>query len=389
MIRQIKFNNFYSFKGEHTLNFVTNKKKSDNYFNTFDGKQITKVAIVVGPNNSGKTNLMKLLGFLDYFISTSTRPAGDEDFGVGFKAYAFCDQQPSVFEIEFETEEKLYFYKLKATQDSVVEESISARDLVKNSRVYKIFDRKEDSIVLNNKVLPGVTKKSLEHIKSNVSAIAFLNSTYDFAEIQGISEYFLGFRTNINEQGDVQSLIKSIQLAANAYDVFPDMKEKMEGLISEFDLGIKKFKFTKDKVNKSLEVEAVHQIDKKDFRMSLSYESRGTQALFAGIFDILASIEEGEVLALDEIENGLHPQAVTKLVRYIIDDFSERKRQFIFSSHSFEIMRRLDAQQMIFVEKENNESTLFRLDEVSVRPDENFLSKYMSGAYGAFPKIRI
>jgi AAA15 family ATPase/GTPase len=332
---------------------------------------------------------MKLLGFLDYFISTSTRPAGDEDFGVGFKAYAFCDQQPSVFEIEFETEEKLYFYKLKATQDSVVEESISARDLVKNSRVYKIFDRKEDSIVLNNKVLPGVTKKSLEHIKSNVSAIAFLNSTYDFAEIQGISEYFLGFRTNINEQGDVQSLIKSIQLAANAYDVFPDMKEKMEGLISEFDLGIKKFKFTKDKVNKSLEVEAVHQIDKKDFRMSLSYESRGTQALFAGIFDILASIEEGEVLALDEIENGLHPQAVTKLVRYIIDEFSERKRQFIFSSHSFEIMRRLDAQQMIFVEKENNESTLFRLDEVSVRPDENFLSKYMSGAYGAFPKIRI
>jgi AAA15 family ATPase/GTPase len=270
-----------------------------------------------------------------------------------------------------------------------VEESISARDLVKNSRVYKIFDRKEDSIVLNNKVLPGVTKKSLEHIKSNVSAIAFLNSTYDFAEIQGISEYFLGFRTNINEQGDVQSLIKSIQLAANAYDVFPDMKEKMEGLISEFDLGIKKFKFTKDKVNKSLEVEAVHQIDKKDFRMSLSYESRGTQALFAGIFDILASIEEGEVLALDEIENGLHPQAVTKLVRYIIDEFSERKRQFIFSSHSFEIMRRLDAQQMIFVEKENNESTLFRLDEVSVRPDENFLSKYMSGAYGAFPKIRI
>ncbi|EKE21482.1 MAG: hypothetical protein ACD_7C00218G0002, partial [uncultured bacterium] len=33
---------------------------------------------------------------------------------------------------------------------------------------------------------------------------------------------------------------------------------------------------------------------------------------------------------------------------------------------------------------------ILRLNKVEgIRPDENFLSKYMTGVYGAFPKIRV
>ena len=68
MIRKITFSNFYSFKDKQTLDFTTTKKKGDNYYQTFDGKQISKVVAFLGPNNSGKTNVIKVLGFIDYFL---------------------------------------------------------------------------------------------------------------------------------------------------------------------------------------------------------------------------------------------------------------------------------------------------------------------------------
>ena len=47
--------------------------------------------------------------------------------------------------------------------------------------------------------------------------------------------------------------------------------------------------------------------------------------------------------------------------------------------------------QMYLVEKNNNsESHVYRLNQIKgIRSDDNFLSKYMTGAYGAFPKIRV
>ncbi len=387
MIRKIKFSNFYSFKGTHEIDFTTNKKKSDNYYDTFDGKQISKVAILIGPNNSGKTNLMKLFGFLDYFMSISTRD--DDGFGVGFKSYAFFSSRPSSFEVEFETKHKLYVYKLKTNTNEVLEESLSARKLVSNSRTYKIFEREKNNIFVNKNVVPGITQKSLSSIKDSVSVVAFIKSSYDIDEIDEVAEYFLGFRTNINEQGDVRPTISAIEFAGNAYIAFPEVKIKMEELIKDFDLGIEGFKISKDKDNKEFSIHAIHKVNGRKFNLPLSYESRGTQALFGGLFDIIAAINDGSVLALDEIETGLHPHAVSKLVRYIIDEFSEKKRQLIFSSHSFEFMKKLDPQQIFFVEKIANESSIFRLDQFGVRSDDNFLAKYMAGSYGAFPKIRI
>lgn len=387
MIRKIKFSNFYSFKGTHEIDFTTNKKKSENYFNTFDGKQISKVAIIVGPNNSGKTNLMKLFGYLDYFISNPTRE--DEKFGLGFKQYAFSPKKPSTFEMEFETESKLYFYKLKTTSEKVLEESLSAKKLNKNSRIYKIFEREKEKITVNKKLIPGITQKSLSSIKDNVSTIAFIKSGHDIDEIDEVADYFYRFVTNINEQGDARSVIRSIALAGEAYETYPELKERMEEMIHGFNIDVKSFSINTNKEEKTMTIDAVHNVDGKVYNLPLGYESRGTQALFAGIIDILLSIEDGTVLALDEIETGLHPHAVYKLLTFIVDEFSEKKRQFIFSSHSFEFLRKLDPQQIFFVEKINNSSTFFRLDELGVRPDENFLSKYMSGAYGAFPRIRI
>ena len=55
------------------------------------------------------------------------------------------------------------------------------------------------------------------------------------------------------------------------------------------------------------------------------------------------------------------------------------------------VMKKFDMQQIFMVDKtEDLTSFAYRLDDVEgVRTDENFLAKYMSGAYGAFPDIKV
>lgn len=385
MIRKISFSNFYSFKGTQTIDFTTSKKKNDNYFNTFDGKQISKVAAFVGPNNSGKTNVIKVLGFIDYFLSVPNR--NHDDFDLAFKTYAFCKQQPSKFYIEFETDKKLYFYTLEAAPDRVISEVLEAKLLAKSARKYLIFNRIGNEVEVNKKIVSGVTKKSLSTIRDDISVVAFLKSGFNVGEINEVSDYFQGFRTNINEVGYVRSPEDRIDTAAEAYNKFPELKEAMEDIIVNFDLGIESFSIKKN--DESLSVSAKHKVDNKIYELPMDYESRGTKSLFVELLFIVISILEGTVLALDEIESGLHPQAVDKLIQYVVDSFSEEKKQFIFTSHSLNFMKRYDPQQIFLVEKKENESEVFRLDELDIRPDENFYAKYMSGTYGAFPKIRV
>lgn len=387
MIRKIKFKNFYSFKEEQTVDFTASKKKSENYFQTFDGKQISKIAAFAGPNNSGKTNVMKVFGFVDYFLSVPARglSSGEQ---VGFKSYTFGKEEPSSFYVEFETQNKLYFYTLEATAAKVLAEKLEAKKLVKNARKYKIFSRKGTDVMVNKNVVSGITQKALGSIREDVSVVAFLKANYDVDEINEVSHYFALFRTNVNEAGVVRSAEENMGFVAAAYKKFPELKEKMEEFVRNFDLGIEGFNIQEAK-DGEITVDALHKVGDKTYKLPIGYESRGTKSLFVELLNIIISIEEGTVLVLDEIETGLHPEAVEKLVQFVVDNFADQKKQFIFTSHSLGYMRKYDPQQMYLVEKENNTSSLFRLDELNVRPDENFFAKYMSGSYGAFPRIRV
>ena len=61
MIHKLRFKNFYSFLGETEVNFVVDKNApvTDAYFTDPYGNRLTKLMAFIGPNASGKTNLLK------------------------------------------------------------------------------------------------------------------------------------------------------------------------------------------------------------------------------------------------------------------------------------------------------------------------------------------
>ncbi len=392
MIRKIKFSNFYSFKGEQEISFLAKKKKTYDYFQSKSGDQISKIAGFIGGNASGKTNIMRLFSFLSYFVILERRQDIDFNKDIAYKTF-FNNDKPTNIEVEFEDGDNIYFYKISIKNNITLKEKLSIKKIQKNSKREEIFIRELNDIKkLNEKYFDDFPIKFLKIIRADISLVAYLKSHYNIKIINDVFNYFSKFRTNINEIGQKYAVIKQIKII-DEYLKNDELKKEMEDVISNFDIGLKGFEIIKKIIENRvvITIQGIHKTKEKNKKLDFSYESSGTQSLFFTLANILNSLKNNSVVIIDEIESNLHPEALNKIITYFIDENEEKKAQLIFSSHSLDFMNKLDMHQIHLVEKnDNSESFVYRLNQIrGIRSDENFLAKYMAGAYGAFPKIRV
>jgi len=238
MIRKVRFSNFYSFYKEQEINFLANKKKTYDYYTSKSGEQITKIAGFIGGNASGKTNVMRLFSFFSHFVcrKTSEEPALIKD--IAYKTF-FNSKEKSDFYIEFEKNDSIFYYDFSIKNNVIIKESLSVRQIEKNAREIIIFARQSNTIkLLNNNYFTNLSIDTLPKIREDVSFIAFIKqSPYSIDIINIVYDYFLGFKTNINEKGQLNNLahqFKTLDIYLNDNDV----KKGMEDFICRFDGGL-------------------------------------------------------------------------------------------------------------------------------------------------------
>ena len=73
MLHKYRFKNFFSFAGETEVSFLLNRQTpvTDLVFESPGGARLSKVVAAIGPNASGKTNVLKPLAFLSWFVTHS------------------------------------------------------------------------------------------------------------------------------------------------------------------------------------------------------------------------------------------------------------------------------------------------------------------------------
>ena len=137
-------------------------------------------------------------------------------------------------------------------------------------------------------------------------------------------------------------------------------------------------------------VNTKHIINGTEFEFDISEESSGTQIIFSYIPVLKDVLDNGKVLIIDEFDKSLHPF----IVKYIVEIFNDTKinkkgAQLIFNTHDtnlldLELLRR---DQIWFAEKNSKDgsSTIYPLDDFSVRKTENIEKGYLLGRYGAIP----
>ncbi len=388
MVRKIKFKNFYSFKDEYEINLLASRKSDYSYYESPTGDYITKVGAFIGANASGKTNVMRLFSFLSYFVCAGSKKEDIVDNNIPFRTF-FNNKESSLFEFEFEYKGKIYYYTLVVENDTVKKEKLTLKRVEKYSKPIDVFVREADDIShLHRDYFKGFSKKFSKNIRLDVSLIGFLKAHYSIDVIDEVYEYFDKFETNINEIGQINNFNHKIK-TVKKYLEDKELKISMEKVVSNFDLGLNGFHIKEE--GGKLTIEGLHKKEKAENKLPFQYESRGTRSLFYVLANILTAIKTDSVVIIDEIESGFHPDALRKLISYFIDENADSSAQILFSSHSLQFLNKLDMHQIYLVEKSKDcESEVYRLNSVDgIRSDENFLRKYLAGAYGAFPKIRV
>lgn len=175
--------------------------------------------------------------------------------------------------------------------------------------------------------------------------------------------------------------------------------EKKAQILKELllaDLGIVDVAIKKSNANAPI-ITTTHRILDEDgnaeyFNLLMEQESVGTQHFFARIGGWLDSLDNGDLLVVDEIEDCLHPLLTRRLIEMFQDKTVNTKgAQLIFTTHDVMLLDLsfLYRDQIWFAEKNDQTCTteLFSLASFSPKKGENVRKGYLQGRFGAIPLL--
>lgn len=395
MLHSYRFSNHYSFSESTEVSFVLDGKAPDNRmsFMSPTGERLSKVLAIFGANGSGKTNLLKPLAFLNWFLRDSFRAPANEPIPV--RRHFFSEEQAAEFELVFEALESIWRYELKLTSKRVLSEALYKKTSKYFSYVFRReWQETEKSYVVRQQGFrfnPIEARKVSERVSLMSAALQ-----YQVGLAQKLMDT-LAVQTNVHELGRSYMGHNHVLEASREYGGDQRMMLRMSELLQEWDLGLSGVDVRREKIRNEANQEeemffpwGIHNVKGKTVELPLLHESSGTQSAFVLLSRLLVVLQNGGIAVIDELENDLHPEMLTPILDlFFSPNTNPKNAQLIFTCHATSILNQFDKGQILLVEKDADcESHTWRLDSVKgVRADDNFYAKYMAGAYGAVPQI--
>ena len=369
--------NFYSFKEDFD---VTLEHKDE----------VLSVLGIKGTNASGKTNVVRALSYIRMFMYDSFSQIKPED-GMLYKPFFDSNESTELY-IHFKTGDIEYKYEIEFTEESLIREVLSRKE----SRWTIILIREEQNITECIKALDELKAININRTNSSIISIAHqhglkeLETFYSFAENIGTNVNILGKMTNDEHFMGHKEI-------SEAYFNDEKLLDVVANLLNKADTGISRIEIVEieDKITKELTYEPLfhHEVDGKIYKLQYYDESNGTQLLYRQLGAYLTTLKFGTILAYDEFDIGLHPDLSLMMIDLFEDkEINKNGAQLIFTSHHSEVIDKLGKYRLVFVNKEDNESYLYRLDEIPgdiLRPDRSIMPAYNSHKIGGRPKVMV
>ena len=414
MLLRFSVQNFRSIAEEQTFSMVAGKSSSGKIeystpTNNILAPYALKVATIVGPNASGKSNLLKAMYFFRNFIldCVGTTNINNKIPIEPFRLDRKLEKSPSEFEVCFIHEGNFYQYGFTLDENRVYKEWLFSKPNEKNTRMRTLFTRAYDVEKKAYKwhISPSIKGEKLSWKNSTRDDALFLSTAVqlnssDFSGVYvWLSRYFkISLDLDINDntytynqclnpktKKDILNLVKDIDV-----DIF-DIESIEEDLFS------KKISFLVGQLFHSKErntrgLKTYHKTrDGKPKAFNFTDESDGTRAFICLSAHLIDALKNGYTLVVDELQNSLHPKAL----QFIVKLFMNPKRnahgaQLIFTTHNTSILSDLLTKDQIwFVEKDSDLSTkLIPLSDFNIRAKGAFGRAYLAGKFGALPNVK-
>lgn len=429
MLVNFRFKNFKSFYNENNLSLQATKDNELEEINTFnvnetlfnktEQPELLKSAIIFGSNASGKSNVIKGITYMYNAIRLSSAQQIDViKNNETFAFYENANNEISLYEVEIIQNNNLYKYGFTILQGKIEKEWLYKR----NERTTIVFEREKNKLKMTGNELI----QSLINIPETTLFLS-IGSNFNLS----ISNYLKDVLDWFN------NIIIVFENNANSLDIYSVENQKYKKLAIEIlkkaDIGIKNMTVVKDKIaslqdlnsvlafnmqfqsnpNKygqlKQENENMYNIDldtqfnvynnknekiaTKDIMLfkDKGFHSEGTIRLLCYLGYILAALDKGKIIFIDEIDSKLHFLVADYLLKMFNSiDKNPNNSQLICTAHNIMLMDDdLRRDQIYFTSKdEYGVSSLVSLaDYKGVRKNDLFSKKYLAGFYLKLPNL--
>lgn len=428
MLVNFTFKNCRSFYQKNTFSMQAVKDTELREINTFTvddnlmpkgENEFLKSAVIFGGNASGKSNLIKALAYMKNVLLMSASQFPIVQSNETFAFYENAQIEESLYEVEIIQNKTYYKYGFILQKGIVKAEWLERR----KERLTSVFKRTENSLEI-----AGLSKQATKLI--NIAPFTLFlsvgnNFQLDIASyLNDVMQWF-------------QNLLIVFENNANSLDIYTmnngKYKDQALKILQLADIGIRDIRVRKDKVanmavlNDVLRFNAQIQINpaalgqlkqeeknlynidletlfdvydknrkskgKKDILLfkNSGFNSEGTVRLLCYLGFILAALDQGCVIMIDEIDAKLHflvADYIIKLFNSI--DTNSKNAQLICTAHNVMLMDEdLRRDQIYFTSKDKyGESSLVSLsDYKNVRKTDLFSKRYLAGFYAKLPDM--
>lgn len=410
MILDITVRNFRSFRDEQTLSLLAERAfdRHPNNFASFEGDKIKvlRSAVIYGANASGKSNILRALAAIRWLITSSANRKEAQSIPPyePFRLAAASANAPVEIEIEFIVPSEIrYRYEVSYGEQEIFSERLTSFANRIPALVFErnIGDSWED-IKFGGTYRGGTRRFSF-----------FSNSTY-IARAGNDASAPNSIREIYNYFENIDYVPAEAQPMSHIAMVDSPMLESVSAMLCLADTGVSKVTLEENPRHKDIKFpdnmpdelkDALIAENKFDAKFWIEGDdgnlvafsdndmSSGTNRLFHLLPIIIASLQSGSILVLDEVDAHLHTDIVILLLQIFQDDLvNTNNAQILFTTHDTNLLdpNVLRRDQIWFSVKEQGVSSIKSLDEYDrsyVRHDSPFESFYRDGRLGALPQV--
>lgn len=414
MLIEFSVTNFRSFRERQTLSMVAAsrlRKKENTFLVSTPGEKLPsllKVAVIYGPNASGKSNLLKALAVIDDVANREPKVSSLPLPVAPFVFDPVLADKPSEFEVHFVHQGMRYQFDFAATVSRITREELRIYPRGREVLLYSRQHKESGDVYFFGPEFEGdptlcETWKKLTPPTLMFISQAVANSSEELTQLKAPFEWLSG--SSLFLLHGMSGMAFASQRLAEKNELH---SQDIASFLREIDVPVSKIRVEKpddsknalstglainSRENGSRRTYLTHKTVLGEAELRFDDESEGTKNLIGFWLPWTtkdpSAASARRILVVDELDSSLHPKIVSALVAKHME--SPIPSQLIFTTHDTHLMdsRILRRDQIWITDRDMYGATQLRaIHDFEGREGEDVEKRYYEGRYRGLPLIK-